>query len=404
MNTSQPSAEEARTGAAIRRFEDHYRLQRAMVALVDRVVSLMPGLSAGSRGTIQPPRRVLLSNAGHLGDVIITTALLPVLHHSFPGIEIGTLTGSQASCVVSNHPLIARTHYLDHWYLRRDTGSRLAKFVRYSMVDRRRVARELAEHKYDAAIDVRAWFPNFISVLWRAGIPARIGFDRVGLGPLLTHPFKHRYHRRHELEYQFELLGALGVPPDSFSLAHPVLAPVTPGAAAEARQVLGAAVKYRVLHMASSTSSRDWPAQRWRELAQSLVAQGITPVLTGRGDRDAALASEVVRSVPGCVDATGRLGWSGLVALIAGAELIYSVETSVGHVGAALNKPVVAIYGGMADPMHWRPYGNTVEVATNLLDCHPCFVKRGCRSRPCLTLLETRTVVASANQLLKQVA
>ena len=364
---------------------------------------MVPGIGSRNVPPRSPPRRLLLANAGHLGDLIITTALLPVLHHVYPGIEIGILTGSHSRSVVDGHPLIARTHYLDHWYLRRDSASGLRKLARYYLADRGNMVRELGASGYDTAIDVRAWFPNFVTVLWQAKIPTRIGFDRVGFGPLLTVPMKFRYERRHELEYQLELLQAIGARPSSFLLAHPSLPPVTPGAAAEAVALVGDAKRYHVLHMAAGTATRDWPNEHWRELAQSLTARGVVPVLTGRGPRDAAMTAHVARAVPGCIDACDRLSWGGLVALIAGAELVYSVDTSVGHVAAALKRPVVAIYGGMSDPYHWKPYGDTAMVATNLVHCHPCFMKNGCPGRECLTDLETRSVISIANQLAEKV-
>ncbi len=399
MNRRRPSCPDDQTERVVRRFEHHYHIQRLAFSALDRVLSLITGLGRRHVPVSIPPRRLLLSNAGHFGDVIITTALLPVLHRCFPGIEIGILIGRHALPVVHNHPLIAQTHLLEHWYVRRDPASRLQKLGRYGFVDQTRVIREVAACKYDVAVDVRAWFPNFSLILWRANIPVRIGFDRAGFGPLFTHPFKHHYDRRHELEYQFELLQALGVEPSSFALARPSLPPVTPAANAEAESLVGASRRYHVLHMASSTPSRDWPSAHWQDLARSLVARGITPVLTGRGARDATLTAVVVSAVPGCIDASNRLSWDGLVALIAGAELVYSVETSVGHVAAAMGKSVVAIYGGMADPMHWKPFGETAVVATKLLDCHPCFIKQGCITRECLTQLDTDSVITIANRL-----
>jgi ADP-heptose:LPS heptosyltransferase len=386
--------------AVIRRYEDRHRVQKFLFAALDWVLSRNSGIVTRNEITIPQPRRLLLSNAGHLGDVIITTALLPVLHHYFPGIEIGILIGSHSQSVVKGHPLITRVHVLDHWYLRRDVVSMSEKLTQYYVFDRGKAIRELSTCAYDVAIDVRAWFPNFISVLSRVKIPISIGFNRMGLGRLLTHPCEHRYDRRHELEYQFELLKFIGVERSSLWLAQPSLPPILPAAISEAKAVVGNLERYHVLHMAASTSTRDWPFERWKMLALSLVDRGITPVLTGYGPRDAAMNARIAYAVPGCVDACDRLSWNGLVAMIAGAELVYSVETSVGHVAAALKRPVVAIYGGMADPRHWKPYGDNSIVATKLMNCNPCFNKKGCNRRECLVQLETEEVISIATQLI----
>ena len=391
---------EVKHETVVARFEEYYKLNRLLFSSVDSALSPLFHKYGSNYLSCNAPRKLLLSNAGHLGDAIITTGLLPVLHAIFPGIEIGFLCGSWASPIVDNHPLISRIHLLDHWYLQRNTVPRWKRFINYSFIDKKRIISEIRDQSYDVTIDVRSWFPNFITILWQADIPVRIGYNRVGFGPLLTHSFNYRYNRRHELEYQFDLLIALGVDPSALALAKPCLPPVSAASTNEAQSIVSSLTRYRVLHVASSTPSRDWPIANWQTLAHNLIARNIIPVLTGKGQRDLMLTSQIAKAVPNCIVACDHLSWGGLVALIAGAEMVYSVETSVGHVAAALGKPVVSIYGGMADSMHWKPYGNTAIVATNNLSCSPCFIKQGCRTRECLTQLNVDVVTATANKLI----
>lgn len=387
----------------VARYVKKYRFSNLVFAMLDKFLATLP---IGQKKALSPavlPRKILLSNAGHLGDVIISTGLLPVLHSYFPGVEIGILCGSWASPIVSQHPLIAHIHFLDHWYLQRKNGSIWKKFSQYHFEDKKNVISEISMLEYDVAIDVRSWFPNLIPILWQSNIPIRIAYNRVGFGPLLTHSMSYKYGRRHELEYQFDLLKILGVESSALGMAKPSLPPVAEAAAYEAHLLVGSLKRYRVLHVASSTPSRDWPISQWQLLAKNLIARNITPVLTGQGSRDALLISEIVRAAPNSIVACDILSWAGLVALVEGSEMIYSVETSIGHMAAALGKPVVSIYGGMADPFHWKPYGDQVVMVTNPLRCSPCFKKYGCDTRECLNQLSVSKVIEADHKLSMQV-
>lgn len=383
----------------VARFVKRYRLSNLAFGMLDKFLATLPIRKDNTLLSPVFPRKILLSNAGHLGDVIISTGLLPVLHSYFPGVEIGFLCGSWASPIVSHHPLIAHTHFLDHWYLQRKNGAISKKILQYYLEDKKKVIREISMLEYDVAIDVRSWFPNLIPILWQSNIPIRIGYNRVGFGPLLTHSIDYGYNRRHELEHQFELLRILGVESSALQMAKPILPPVSEEAAHEAHLLVSSLKRYRVLHVASSTPSRDWPISEWQLLAKNLIARNITPVFTGRGPRDALLISEIVKAAPSSINACNLLSWDGLVALVERSEMIYSVETSIGHMAAALGRPVVSIYGGMADPLHWKPYGDRVVMVTNLLSCTPCFKKYGCDTRECLNQLSVRQVIEADRNL-----
>ncbi len=362
-----------------RKFERHYVWQTRIFRIFDMFLGLFVRVRPRA---VDAPRHILLANAGHLGDMVVTTALLPVLRAAFPNAQIDVLTGSYALAVLRGHPLIGQVHVLDHWYQIRDDTPRWRRVLRY-WINYRRMLGVLREATYDVAIDARAWFPNHVALLWLAGIPVRAGYDRVGFGPTLTHRLRYRASRRHELDYQLDLLRVLGISSKILALARPAIVLPDNAARARARAIVAPATRYRILHPASSTPVRDWPITNWIELAHHLVKKGMLPVVTGRGPRDLAIAEAITAAVPGVCNACNRIDWDTLVALIEGAEYIYSVETSIGHLGAALGRPVVSIYGGMADPAHWAPIG--ARIVTHPLPCFPCFQKNGCATRACLT-------------------
>lgn len=388
------AAQEACSEAAIlARYRARYRRQDTLFAMLDRLLRLAVG-PRKLKEVSQRPRRILLANAGHLGDAVISTGLLPVLKEAFPEAKLGFLTGTYSRAVVEGHPLLDRTHFLDHWYTARSKESVAIRVLKYHLLAFPAMVRELRAARYDVAVDLRGWFPNFAPLLWRARIPVRIGFARLGVGALLTHAQPHVYDRRHELEHQLDLLRLWGVPEKSLELARPNLAPVPEEVRRRVSSRMRANDRYQVLHPASSTALRDWTPDGWASLARNLLARGITPVITGAGTRDAALAEAISRAAPGVVNTVNRLSWQELLALLEGAEIVYSVETSIGHAAAALGRPVIAIYGGMGDPAHWAPIGS--RVVTKPQPCSPCFRKRGCSHLSCLLKVTVEEVEGAA--------
>lgn len=377
--------------AIVARFRRRHRVQDA-VASVLRILLTPVALLATRRPPVRPPRHILVANAGHLGDAILSTCVLEPLRRTYPGAEIGFLAGRQALPVLEGHPLIDRLHILDHWASVR-TNHVLASKLRRYVSEAWRTRRELVAVGYDMAIDFHVWFPNYVVLLAAAGIPERIGTDRFGFSCLLTRQIPYGYARRHEVEGMRALLRAAGVSYGDAAAARPQLKPIPAGACAEAAAVVPSG-RYVVLHPTASTPVRDWPIENWCALARHLIGEGVTPVVTGQGVRDATNAAAILAAAPQAVDAVGRLSWQALGAALSRAETVFCVETSVGHYARALGCPVVSIVGGMADPVRWSPLG--AVTATEPQPCSPCFLKQGCDGRACLTALKVETVVRLA--------
>jgi len=382
------------------RYLRRYRKQRTVFNVLDRALSVVFPGNPSSAGTPPAPRKLLVCNYGHLGDLLITTSLLPALKQAFPDVEIGLLTGTWNKTVVEGNPLISRVHFLDHWFQVRSAasfGTKLKDYWRGLPA----LVRELKAIGYDTAVDLRPWFPNSIPVLWLARIPVRIGFDRVGFEPLLSHSVAFEYDRRHERDHQatpLRKLPLVGALLDELPLRW--LTPTESGRSiVQARASMQAPPRYVILHTGASTPVRNWTEEGWKELAKKVLATGARPVFTGLGAAQEEVIARITRDIPEAIDLCSKLSWRELVAVIADAETVYCVETSVGHLGGALGVPVVAIYGGMQDPQQWRPAGRRVALVTHELSCSPCFQRTGCEHLSCLRNIPVTDVWRAGSQL-----
>ncbi len=129
------------------------------------------------------------------------------------------------------------------------------------------------------------------------------------------------------------------------------------GGAAEADDLRlpapGARGAHVVVHPGAASGSRRWPAQRWGEVAATLVAEGRRVLVTGTA-AEADLCAQVAASAAGVEDHCGRHDLPELGHLVGTASVLLSGDTGVAHVATAFGTPSVTLFGPVA-PAIWGP-------------------------------------------------
>ena len=67
----------------------------------------------------------------------------------------------------------------------------------------------------------------------------------------------------------------------------------------------------------------------------------------------------------------GRTSIRGAAGIISRAEALVAIDNGLAHIGAALGRPVVALFGPTTELKN-RPFGPRVEVVAAEVDCRPC--------------------------------
>jgi hypothetical protein len=102
--------------------------------------------------------------------------------------------------------------------------------------------------------------------------------------------------------------------------------------------------------LGASLAIKRWPAARWIELADRLLAEGAPRVqlLAGSGAGELAYADEIHAALhtrwPTRVELVAGLDLASLTALLAGAELLISHDTFALHLAAALGLPAAGLF------------------------------------------------------------
>jgi heptosyltransferase-1 len=146
---------------------------------------------------------------------------------------------------------------------------------------------------------------------------------------------------------------------------------------------------------------KHWMEHYWPDLVQRLAAQGHTrfAIFGGPADREAA-ARIAAGIAPGlCVDLSGKTWLGELSGWIQQAALVIGVDTGLTHIGIAVQRPTLALFGSTC------PYTQGAEspltVMYDALPCAPCKRRPTCNGDwTCLRGLTPARVAAAALNLL----
>jgi len=122
--------------------------------------------------------------------------------------------------------------------------------------------------------------------------------------------------------------------------------------------------------------AKRWPIPYFAELAQHLQQQGYMVWIVGSGkdqetgDKIVALGNLSTRNLCGSTDLADA------IALLSCASLVVSNDSGLMHITAALDRPMLALYGS-SSPGFTPPLSKNAQILQIDIPCSPCF-KREC--------------------------
>jgi len=238
---------------------------------------------------------------------------------------------------------------------------------------------KLRKYKFDLCVILNPTKEAHWAVFW-AGIPTRVGYDRKW-GFLLTHKLKDTKNlgNRHEVDCNLELVGLLGVKTLDKTLKIKVNDNLFREFIVQDRgQSPSGTVPFLLvaIHPFTSDVVKQWPVERFEELAQRIKRElGLKVVMVGKngiasprqgGARNDGMGDGVVSMI-------NQTSLMELAALLKRCSLLISCDSGPMHLAASVGTPVVALFrndlpGKTAK--RWGPWGegHTVIEKSSLLD------------------------------------
>jgi len=305
--------------------------------------------------------KILVVAPSWVGDAVLAQPLFARLHARHPQLELDVLAPPWTHALFSRMPEVRSVIASPFGH------GELALMRRY------RLARELAARRYDQAIVLPNSFKSAL-IPWLAGIPLRSGYVGEARRGVLNDA---RRLDETALPLMVERFAALAesrgqdlprpLPPPRLAIDN------AQRDATLARLGLPLERPVAVLcHGAEYGPAKRWPAEYFAELARRLTDAGYAVWLAGSAN-DAAIGDDIVRlSERPCVNLSGRTTLAEAIDVMSCASLVVSNDSGLMHIAAALDKPLVAIFGS-SSPAFTPPASPQARIVRLGLPCSPCF-------------------------------
>ncbi|HEX4895071.1 MAG TPA: glycosyltransferase family 9 protein [Solimonas sp.] len=299
--------------------------------------------------------RILIVRVSALGDMVFATSLLDGLRARWPRAHIAWLAQSGFAGILEGDP-------------RLDEIIPVAKDALRSAGGLARLRRELRARRFDLVLDAQGLLKS--RLLARLAGGHRIGFDSKEPGRILMHHLLPKGGEVQDIssEYRYFAEQLTGRPATAPRL------PVSEAAAAGAHErlaALGLTPGFVALCPFTTRPQKHWFEHYWPELAARLAAAGRGPavIFGGPADREAAARIAAASTVP-VVNLAGQTRLPELPALLAQAGVVVGVDTGLTHIGIAVRRPVVALFGSTCP--YTRGAESPLTVLYDALPCAPC--------------------------------
>ncbi|MBF0460475.1 MAG: putative lipopolysaccharide heptosyltransferase III [Magnetococcales bacterium] len=317
----------------------------------DNPVTARLGVSAR---VVAAPERILVIKSRHIGDVLLTGPLLAALHCRHPQARITLLVKADCATIVQDHPHVQEILI----FPQRQAGEGRMGFLLRTW----RWFLALRAKRFDWVINTTEGDRGVIAG-FLAGAPRRLGVgsrrEKRWRRLLMTERVANQPGLRHTVIRNLDLIGA-GVT-DEARVVHLTIAPEawTSVQGLLREQGWDGVQPLVQVHPPSRWLFKCWTDSGMAQVIDHIQQQGYRVVLTSgpaaQERRKNGVIVSLCQSPP--LDMSGRLSLRQLAALTAHCRLFFGVDTAPAHMAAALDVPVVVLFGP-SGTFDWGPWPN----------------------------------------------
>ena len=305
--------------------------------------------------------KILVVAPSWVGDTVMAQPMFRLLHQRHSHLALDVLAPPFTLPLLSRMPEVRR--------------GIVARFAHGELKfnQRRRLAHELQTEHYDQAIVL----PNSLKsalIPLLAKIPLRTGFRGEMRYGLLNDM---RRLDPQALPKMVERFAVLALDRNA-QLPRPLPAPQLTASTDNAKII----VKKQILTEnkpiavfcpgAEYGPAKRWPVEYFAALAQRAAQHGYAVWLIG-SPKDAVIGDDIARaSHNSCTNLCGKTALDEAIDLISMAALVVTNDSGLMHVAAALDRPLLALYGS-SSPAFTPPQSDKARIIKIDIVCSPCF-------------------------------
>ncbi len=346
---------------------------------------------------------MLITKLRYHGDVLLSSPVFSALKNAHPHLQIDALVYDETRSLLEQHPAIRHVFAIDKQW--RKLGL-LGQLQRESSL-----LRELHAQQYDVLIHLTEhWRGPTLKRLLGIRFAVTADYAKRRDSRWWQSSFTHRYpltkQPRHKVESHLDALRRIGVQPTAVDKPMTLVCGANATRSAQLKlDALGLRSNAFILvHPTSRFFYKCWPASRMAELIDRL--QSVAPLLltAAPSEREMAYIAEVmalVKTPPPSL--AGELSLQELAYCIGQAQLFVGVDSAPMHMAAAVQTPLVALFGPSSQQV-WGPWCVPHRIVNVHRTCQPCQL-RGCGNShrsECLEQISVDQVETACRELLSR--
>jgi heptosyltransferase-2 len=296
--------------------------------------------------------KFLIIRLSSIGDIVLTTPVVRCLRKQFPGSEIHYLTKQSYKGIVASNPYIDKVQLLAESF--------------------ELMLHELQAEEYDYIIDLHHNLRTLRIKKFLKNVKA-FSFDKLNVQKFIYTSFKiNMLPKKHIVDRNLEAVSSLGVMNDGLGLDYFI--PEKDRISTKdlpASHMLG----YIAVVIGAALPTKKMPLHKLKELC---VAIKHPIILLGDksddGNGRAIAATDDIKIYNAC----GKFNLNESADILREAKLVISHDTGLMHIAAALQKPIISIWGNTVPDFGMYPYYGKLSVQhfdiveINKLWCRPC--------------------------------
>ena len=308
--------------------------------------------------------RFIINRTDSIGDAILLLPMANILRQHYPNSEVYYLGRSYVQSIIAG-------------------AKDFTGFINWDQIspDENKASwQHLANYQADVIIHARANQAVAIAAK-KANIRMRIGTLHKHYH-LLNCNHRINYSRRnsllHESQLNLKLLAPLNLPTE-YSIDELIKRTYfSPPQALEKRfaKLIDTSRFNLILHPGSNGSAREWSPASFLKLIDALTVENYNIFITGtekESERFSAITEH--KRVTNLI---AKLDLSQLIAFVNECQGVIAASTGPLHIGAALGKPALGLYGAIPKihPRRWGPIGKHAEFLLAEHICENCLRKK----------------------------